>query len=273
MLCPTGSARRKSRALPARGIVTAMSGPEGDAGAWAGMPRQFATTRWSVVLAAGETTSPGSREALARLCETYWYPLYAFTRRWGHTADEAQDLTQEFFARLLEKHYLGDVNPERGRFRSFLLASLKHFLLNERDRVLAQKRGGGHAPIPLEVETAEGRYRLEPPDTATPETIYERRWALTLLDRAIGRLREEYARSDRERLFGQLQGCLTGQAATPKYAEVGAALNMSEGAVKVAVHRLRRRFGELLRDEIADTVAAPEDVEDEIRYLFKVLGA
>jgi RNA polymerase sigma factor (sigma-70 family) len=258
---------------PARGIVTAMSGKEDEGGAWAGMPRQFATTRWSVVLAAGETASPGSTEALARLCETYWYPLYAFTRRWGHTADEAQDLTQEFFARLLEKHYLGDVRPERGRFRSFLLASLKHFLLNERDRALAQKRGGGHAPISLEVDTAEGRYRLEPPDTATPETIYERRWALTLLDRVIDRLRGEYARSDRGPLFERLRGFLTGQSATPKYTEVGAALNMTEGAVKVAVHRLRRRFGELLRDEIADTVAEPDDIEDEIRYLFKVLGA
>lgn len=238
-----------------------------------GMPRQFATTRWSVVLAAGESGSAGSREALAKLCETYWYPLYAFARRWGHTADEAQDLTQEFFTRLLEKHYLGDVRPERGRFRSFLLASLKHFLLNERDRVLAQKRGGGHAPIPLEIDTAEGRYRLEPPDTATPERIYERRWALTLLDRVLARLRDEYEGSNRGRLFEALKGFLTGQSATPKYAEVGTALDMTEGAVKVAVHRLRRRFGELLRDEIADTVADPADIEDEIRYLFKVLGA
>jgi RNA polymerase sigma-70 factor (ECF subfamily) len=240
---------------------------------WPGMPRQFATTRWSVVLAAGETASPGSREALAKLCETYWYPLYAFARRWGHTADEAQDLTQEFFARLLEKHYLGDVRPERGRFRSFLLASLKHFLLNERDRVLAQKRGGGHALISLEIDTAEGRYRLEPPDKSTPETIYERRWALTLLDRVLARLRDEYAGSGRERVFESLSGFLTGQSWTPKYADIGAALDMTEGAVKVAVHRLRRRFGELLRDEIADTVAEPDDIEDEIRYLFKVLGA
>jgi RNA polymerase sigma-70 factor (ECF subfamily) len=239
---------------------------------WEGMPRQFATTRWSVVLAAGESGTPGSREALARLCETYWYPLYAFARRWGHTADEAQELTQEFFARLLEKHYLGDVRPERGRFRSFLLASLKHFLLNERDRVLAQKRGGGQPPIPLEIETAEGRYRLEPIETTTPETIFERRWALTLLDRVVRRLGDEYADSDRTRLFAALKGFLTGQGDTPKYAEVASALGMTDGAVKVAVHRLRRRFGELLRDEIADTVADPADVDDEIRYLFKVLG-
>jgi RNA polymerase sigma-70 factor (ECF subfamily) len=240
---------------------------------WPGLPRRFATTRWSVVLAAGDSATPGSRDALARLCEIYWYPLYAFARRWGHTADEAQDLTQEFFTRLLEKHYLEDVRPERGRFRSFLLASLKHFLLNERDRDQAQKRGGGRAPIPLELDTAEGRYRLEPPDTATPETIFERRWALTLLDRVLERLRREHVESERERLFEALKGFLTGQSETPKYGDVGASLGMTEGAVKVAVHRLRRRFGELLRDEIADTVADPADVEDEIRYLFKVLGA
>ncbi len=239
----------------------------------AGLPRQFATTRWSVVLAAGERDTPGSREALARLCETYWYPLYAFARRWGHTADEAQELTQEFFSRLLEKHYLGDVRPERGRFRSFLLASLKHFLLNERDRALAQKRGGGQAPIPLEIDTAEGRYRLEPVETTTPETVFERRWALTLLERVLQRLGDEYAETGRAQLFDALKGLLTGQSDAPKYAEIGAALGMSDGAVKVAVHRLRRRFGELLRDEIADTVSDPAEIDDEIRYLFKVLGA
>ncbi len=239
---------------------------------WPGMPRRFATTRWSVVLAAGDSESPGSREALARLCETYWYPLYAFARRWGHTADEAQDLTQEFFARLIERHYLSEVRPERGRFRSFLLASLKHFLLNERDRILAQKRGGGRAPISLEIETAEGRYRLEPSDTATPESIFERRWALTLLDRVLARLGDEYADRNRKRLFEALKVFLTGQVEAQKYATVGGILEMSESAVKVAVHRLRRRFGELLRDEIADTVADPSEIDDEIRYLFKVLG-
>ncbi|MBE3071896.1 MAG: sigma-70 family RNA polymerase sigma factor [Acidobacteria bacterium] len=237
------------------------------------MPRQFATTRWSVVLAAGEGGTPGSREALARLCEIYWYPLYAFARRWGHTADEAQDLTQEFFARLLEKHYLGDVRPERGRFRSFLLASLRHFLLNERDRVLAQKRGGGHAPISLEFDAAEGRYRLEPRDTSTPETLYERRWALTLLDQVLQQLEREHRDSKRDRLFEALKGLLTGQADTLPYVEIASRLGMTEGAVKVAAHRLRRRFGELLRQEIAETVADPADVEDEIRYLFKVLAA
>jgi len=237
------------------------------------MPRQFATTRWSVVLAAGEGGTPGSREALARLCEIYWYPLYAFVRRWGHTADDAQDLTQEFFARLLEKHYLGDVRRERGRFRSFLLASLKHFLLNERDRVLAQKRGGGRVLLPLEGDTAEGRYRLEPCEPSTPETIFERRWALTLLDRVLTHLRDEYAASDRRPLFEALRGLLTGQADTPRYAELAVRLAMTEGAVKVAVHRLRRRFGALLREEIADTVADAGDIDDEIRYLFKVLDA
>ncbi len=234
-------------------------------------PRHFATTRWSVVLAAGDENTPGAREALARLCDIYWYPLYAFVRRWGHTADDAQDLTQEFFTRLLEKHYLGDVRPERGRFRSFLLASLKHFLLNERDRVLAQKRGGGQRPVPLEGETAEGRYLREPCEPSTPETIFERRWALTLLDRVLARLQDEYAASGRERLFEALRGTLTGETDAPRYAQLAARLEMTEGAVKVAVHRLRRRFGALLREEIADTVAEPGEIDDEIRYLFKAL--
>ena len=234
---------------------------------------RFDTTHWSLVVAAGAKATPHSEEALARLCEAYWYPLYAYVRRWGYTSDEAQDLTQEFFARLMEKEYLRQADPHRGRFRSFLLAALKHFLANERDRAGAQKRGGGRPPLPLEIETAEGRYSLEPADPETPEKIFERRWALILLDKVLSRLRDEYHRTNRSALFDVLKDLLTSGKAGEPYARLGAELGMSEGAVKVAVHRLRRRFGELLREEIAETVADPQDVDDEIRYLFTALGA
>jgi RNA polymerase sigma factor (sigma-70 family) len=233
--------------------------------------RRFATTRWSQVIAAGADQTLDSQEALARLCEVYWYPLYAYVRRWGHDADQAQDLTQEFFARLLEKNYLKAADPARGRFRSFLLASLKHFLSNERDRVGAVKRGGHTTVISLEFENAEGRYSLEPSDHDTPETIYERRWALTLLERTLARLRGEFEAADRGAVFARLEGHLTGEQETLPYAELGVALGMSEGAVKVAVHRLRRRFGALLREEIAETVTDPAQVDDEIRELFRAL--
>jgi RNA polymerase sigma factor (sigma-70 family) len=233
--------------------------------------RQFATTRWSQVIAAGADQTRDSQEALARLCEVYWYPLYAYVRRWGHDADQAQDLTQEFFARLLEKHYLRAADPARGRFRSFLLASLKHFLSNERDRVKAVKRGGRTTVLPLEFENAEGRYSREPPDNETPETIYERRWALTLLERTLARLREEFRESGKDATFARLEGYLTGEQETLPYAELGASLGMSEGAVKVAVHRLRRRFGALLREEIAETVSDPAEVDEEIRELFRAV--
>jgi RNA polymerase sigma factor (sigma-70 family) len=233
--------------------------------------RRFATTRWSQVIAAGAEQTRDSRDALARLCELYWYPLYAYVRRWGYDADQAQDLTQEFFARLLEKHYLRAADPARGRFRSFLLASLKHFLSNERDRVAAVKRGGRTTVVPLEFENAEGRYSREPPDNETPETIYERRWALTLLERTLARLRGEFDDAGKSAAFSRLEGYLTGEQETLPYAELGAALGLSEGAVKVTVHRLRRRFGALLREEIAETVSDPAQVDDEVRELFRAL--
>jgi RNA polymerase sigma-70 factor (ECF subfamily) len=223
------------------------------------------------VLAAGQASTPLSREALATLCETYWYPLYAYVRRWGYDAEQAQDLTQEFFARLLEKGFLRDADPARGRFRSFLLASLKHFLSNERDRVNAVKRGGRAVLVPLEVETAEGRYSREPPDAETPETVYERRWATTLLDRALNRLRAEFEAQEKLELFTRLEGHLTGAVEALPYASLATALAMSEGAIKVAVHRLRRRYGALLREEISETVADPRQVDDEIRELFRAL--
>jgi RNA polymerase sigma factor (sigma-70 family) len=236
-----------------------------------GRVRRFATTRWSRVLAAGQAQTAASHDALASLCEIYWYPLYAFVRRWGHDPDRAEDLTQEFFARLLEKHYLRDADPARGRFRSFLLASLKHFLSNERDRESAVKRGGRVSIVPLEVETAEGMYQREPPDADTPEKVFERRWALTLLGRTLSRLREEFEASGRGAMFGRLEGYLTGETETVPYADLARDVGMTEGAVKVAVHRLRRRFGVLLRDEIAETVSDPAQVDEEIRELFRVL--
>jgi RNA polymerase sigma-70 factor (ECF subfamily) len=236
-----------------------------------GAGRQFVTTRWSQVLAAGHAPTRTSREALARLCEVYWYPLYAYVRRWGYDADKAQDLTQEFFARLLEKHYLQAADPARGRFRSFMLASLKHFLSNERDRESAIKRGGRVGLVPLEFENAEGRYSLEPADMETPEKIYERRWALTLLQRTLARLRAEFEAAEKVDLFNRLEGHLTGDQETLPYADLAAILGMSEGAIKVAVHRLRRRFGALLREEISETVAETGDVDDEIRELFRAL--
>ncbi len=234
--------------------------------------RRFATTRWSQVLAAGQAPTSDSREALSRLCELYWYPLYAYVRRWGYDADEALDLTQGFFARLLEKHYLRAADPSRGRFRSFLLASLKHFLANERDRAGAVKRGGRATVLSLELENAEGRYSLEPPDLETPETVYERRWALALLERALLRLRREFEAAGRQALFARLEGYLTGERDTGPYRDLGEELGMSEGAVKVMVHRLRRRFGSLLREEISETVSSPDEVEDEIRELFRALS-
>ncbi len=231
---------------------------------------RFATTHWSVVLQAGGSNA-ASRKALGDLCELYWYPLYCYVRRWGHTADDAQDLTQEFFTRMLEKDGLRGVTPLRGRFRSFLLAALKHFLSNQRDRANALKRGGGRQPMPLEFETAEGRYRLEPPGVSDPEKAFERQWAMTVLARTLDRLSDEQQRERKGRAFERLKGVLTGDGDV-SYASIGEELGMSEGAVKVAVHRLRRRFGELLRDEISQTVAEPQEVDDEIRHLFAALG-
>jgi len=228
----------------------------------------FVTTHWSVVLTAGRSDSTDARAALEKLCRTYWHPIYAFVRRRGYSAEDAQDLTQEFFARLLEKNWLGDVDPVKGRFRSFLLASLKHFLANEWDKARAQKRGGGQVLIPIDVKTAETSCGFEPADNVTAEKIFERRWALTLLEQVLQRLRDEYVQSGKWRLFEQLKPTLTEESRSVAYAEIATRLDMTEGAVKVAVHRLRQRYRELLRAEIADTVSSPEEVDEEIRALF-----
>jgi RNA polymerase sigma factor (sigma-70 family) len=236
-------------------------------------PRQpsvwrFASTRWSMVAAAGRKESAEARAALAELCQTYWYPLYAYARGRLARPDDAQDLTQDFFAQLLEKDYLQDADPRRGKFRSFLLTAFQRFLAKEHARSTAQKRGGHRRPLSLEFQHGEHRYRHEPADLTTPETLYERRWALTLLEQALARLRQEFTASGKERLFEALKGTLTGDGTDEPYERIGRDLGLSESAIKTAAHRMRRRFRELLRAEVAQTVAAPEEVEDELRDLF-----
>jgi RNA polymerase sigma factor (sigma-70 family) len=233
--------------------------------------RHFATTRWSLVAAAGQGRSPQSQEALATLCQVYWYPLYAYARRHLPSAHDAQDQTQAFFAELLEKDYLQAADPRRGKFRSFLLTAFKHFLSKERERAGAQKRGGGRVPLSLDFQDEDRRYHLEPADPSTPETVYERRWALALLEQALARLREEMTNSGKEKLFERLKGALEGEGPQESYARIAGELGLSEQAVKVAAYRLRRRYQELLRAEIAQTVASPEEVEDELRDLFAAL--
>jgi RNA polymerase sigma-70 factor (ECF subfamily) len=235
--------------------------------------RRFETTRWSLVTAAGGDRSTEARDALATLCETYWYPLYAYVRRHGYQAVDAQDLTQAFFARLLEKHQVRDARRERGRFRSFLLAALKHFLLNEAQHRNRLKRGGGRTLRSLDVEIAEGRYRRELTDACTPEVLFDRGWACDLLERVLARLRAEWRAAGKVVEFERLKPCLAGDSPRVSYLELGRTLAMSEGAVKVTVHRLRRRYRQLLREEIADTVLTEDRIDEEIRHLFRVLSS
>jgi RNA polymerase sigma-70 factor (ECF subfamily) len=233
-------------------------------------PGNFGTTRWSLVGRAG-ASSLESAQALAALCELYWYPLYAYVRRHGRTPHDAQDLTQGFFAQLLEKRSLAVADQQRGRFRSFLLTSMKHYLANQRDAERAQKRGGGDVVQSLDLEDAEGRYAREPADTTTPESLFERRWALTILEQTLARLRDEMAARGKTQQFEVLKGQLGGESAAP-YAELAANLGIAPGAIKVAVHRLRKRYRELLREQISQTLADPTDVDDEIRDLFAALA-
>ncbi|MGO8753145.1 MAG: RNA polymerase sigma factor [Thermoguttaceae bacterium] len=234
-------------------------------------PSDFAATRWTLVLSAARgSQTPRAAAAMAELCRIYWYPLYAFIRRRGHPAPEAEDLTQEFFAQLLEKHFLAAADREKGRFRTFLLMAVKRFLANEYDRAQARKRGGGQRIVPLEGLEPETRYRLEPADTLTPERLFEQQWALTLLDQVLARLQAEMTAGGQAALFESMKGHLAGSR-DESYAATAARLGMSEGAVKVAVHRLRRRYRALLQEEIAHTVAGPEEIEEEIRYLFTCL--
>jgi RNA polymerase sigma factor (sigma-70 family) len=230
---------------------------------------QFPTTRWTLVVAAGDPHRKDARSALVSLCENYWYPLYAYLRRRGYSPDQAQDLTQEFFVRVLEGRYLDRADPEKGRFRSFILTSLKFFVAGEEDRDRARKRGGG-VLVPLEFPSGEERYQREPAHDETPERIFEQRWALSVLDRVVERLRSEFVQHGRPEHFERLKVFLLGKSDTA-YSALAREMNTSEGALKVAIHRLRKRYRDLFRQEIADTVADPADVESELRYLAAVL--
>jgi RNA polymerase sigma factor (sigma-70 family) len=225
---------------------------------------RFATTHWSIVVSAGGIRSPEANRSLAILCENYWFPLYAFVRRAGHSAEDAEDLTQEFFARLLGQRFLTKVDPQIGKFRSFLLAALKHFMADQWDRTHAQKRGGGQTAISFDGLDAETRYRLEPATDLTPEKMFEKQWALSLLEQVLSRLHAELVAEGRSALFEALKDTLTGVRSTT-YAAIGAELGMAEGAVKVAAHRMRHRYRALLREEIAQTVTGSDEIRDEIR--------
>jgi len=243
-----------------------------DAAIPTGTHARFQDTHWRVVVAAGDTSSPQAGVALAELCRTYWYPLYAFIRRKGNGPHDAQDLTQAFFARLLEKHYVAQADRERGRFRTFLLAALTHFLADEWDKTRRLKRGGGREIISFDAASAEERYRMEPLDQLDAAKLYERRWVTTLFDKVLARLEEEFRDSGKGELFDGLKGSLLAEDDGLSYAELGARLGLKEDAVKQAVRRMRRRYRELFREEIAQTVAGPGEVEDELKHLFAVLS-
>ena len=232
----------------------------------------FATTHWSVVLEA-QSESPAAQEALEKLCRTYWWPIYGFVRRHGYSPEEAQDLTQGFFALLLERRDLDAVRREKGRLRSYLLASLRNFLAKARRRAMTVKRGEGRALVPLDELLARERADLEPADTLTADRIFERRWALTLLEQVLTRLESEYRSAHNAKLFDCLKESLSDEPGRRSQAEVAAELGMTEDAVKQAFHRMRQRYRQLLHDEIAQTVAVPGDVEDELRHFISVLQA
>jgi RNA polymerase sigma factor (sigma-70 family) len=233
---------------------------------------KFPTTSWTLVVSARQGSDVDAAEALAALCERYWYPIYAFTRRRGHSSPEAQDLTQEFFARLLEKRTIEHADPAKGRFRTYLLSSFEYFLADESERRLALKRGGGVPHLSLPIGRGEERYQDEPRSQETPERIFERRWALTLIERVLALLRDGFVREGRGDHFDRLKPFLLGVDAAP-YAALAAQLDASEGALRIAVHRLRRRYRNLFRAEIADTVASEDEIDGEIRYLLQVLSA
>ncbi len=235
-------------------------------------PSRFATTHWSLVVAAGGNDSQQAHQALAELSAGYWHPLYAYVRRLGYDVNQAQDLTQEFFSRLLEKDYLRAADRERGKFRTFLLASFRHFLANEYDRATAQKRGGGRSVLSLDFQAIEERNRMEPAHSLTAERLYERRWALALLEQALARLRGEFTRGGRGEIFDALKIYLTGEKAAVSHQQLGERFGMTAGAVTVAIHRLRQRYREVLREEIGRTVNDPSEIDGEIRDLFTALG-
>ena len=232
----------------------------------------FATTHWSVVLSAADSRSATAQEALEKLCRTYWYPIYAYLRRRGCGEHDAQDLTQGFFAQLLERRSIQSVEREKGKFRSFLLASLNYYMADERDRANAQKRGGGREVLSLDVQEAEQRYRLEPVDERSPEKIFEHRWAMALLDQVLVRLGQEFAEAGKRELFERLQAFLVEGTGERTYAEVAREMGMTEEAVKKATQRIRQRYHQLFREELAQTVASPAEVDEELRHLCQVLN-
>ena len=238
--------------------------PSGDA--------RFATTQWSVVLLAGGSSSD-ARQALASLCEKYWYPIYAFVRRRTRTADEARDLTQEFFTTLIEKRFVAVARPDRGRFRSYLLGALQHFLANQWDRARAQKRGGGRGLVSLDLASAEARYALEPVDTMTAERLFERQWTLELLGHVLNELAQEAAAAGQADRFQRLKGFLAGRVRDDDFATAAGELGISENAARVAAHRWRRRYRDLLRQAVAETLADPAEIDDEIHRLFAALDS
>ena len=225
-----------------------------------------------MVLTAGRNDTTQACAALEKLCQIYWYPLYVYVRRRGHSPEDAQDLTQEFFARLLERQSLARVDPNRGRFRSFILGAMRHFLADEWAKARTQKRGGGRPVLSLDLAAAEKRFDLEPADNATPDKAFDKQWATALLDEVLTKLEEEHQREGKDALFGALKQTLIGTRAGLPYAALAERLSMTEGAVKTAVHRLRKRYRELLRAEIANTVLSPEEVSEEMRHLFRVMA-
>lgn len=233
-----------------------------------GQDAYFASTHWTAVLAASEQCTPQAHQAHEELCRNYWYPLYAYVRRQGYGKEDAEDLTQAFFARFLSKNYLQGLSNEKGKFRAFLLASLKHFLANEWDRAHRQKRGGGSAPLSLNWDDADTQYQITPTDHLSPDKLYDRAWAMTLLARVLGRLREESRASGKEKLFEELKIFLTAGKSAAPYSQAASVLGMTEAAVRVRVHRLRNRYRDLLREEIGQTLADSEQVKEEIRALF-----
>jgi RNA polymerase sigma-70 factor (ECF subfamily) len=236
---------------------------------------RFATTRWSLIVQARDKPSPDAHGALSELCQSYWYPLYCLIRRRSQNSHEAQDLTQEFFSRLLEKDFLGDVDQSRGRFRSFLSAAVKHFLSNENDKRKTAKRGGKQKILSLDMDwdSGESRFLVQPSHELTAENMFEREWALTLLNRVLSRLRDEQSEAGKSKQFETLQPFLTMDSETANYADVASQLGMEVTAARMAAHRLRQRYRSLLREEIAHTVANAEEIEDELRHLFTALSS
>ena len=234
--------------------------------------QRFATTRWSIVLAAGQAVSPESRRALESLCETYWFPVYTYVRRLVPDVEDAQDLTQGFFIHLLDKDAVAKADPNRGRFRAFLLTALKNFLANEQQKARADKRGGGKAPLSLDFESGESRYQIEPSHALTPEKLYERRWVLTLLDQVLDSLRKELAEAGKAPQWEALKMALTGEMTIVNYEQAAAALGITAAAAKQSAYRLRKRYRELFRQEVARTVADDAEVDDEIGRLLETLS-